>query len=389
MPAPVFKGATSPASDWSVATSPKTQPLTASNGELVIVLGGTQDSTTTISSIADSNADVYDLQSSNTTAGTCAGYAWTTVVGAPAPLSVTTGSLPSATEGTPYSQTLTAQGGTGAGYTWSISSAALPSWASLAASTGVISGTPNATGTTDFTVQVQDSGGNKASKPLGITVNTGGTNPVGPTGTWTLVFDDEFTGTSLNPANWTALNGATINGVTTTSSAVSVSGGYCNVGYAGAICSSNVGGFAGPSSGPVLAVGDCCEAYINFPGPSGDQTYNWPAWWASGANWPANGEEDIFEGYGNGVPSALNYHSPSGANNGPFPPGNWCNSFHTYTLVRGATSLQCWWDGTLVRTVTPSDAGGGQALLINQGNGNVDDTSAVILVKYVRMWTPG
>ena len=213
-------------------------------------------------------------------------------------------------------------------------------------------------------------------------------NPVGPSGNWTLVFEDDFPGSSLNTANWTALQGASINGVTTQASAVSVSGGYLRVGYAGAVNSSPVNGYSGPSTGPALAVGDCVEAYINFPGPSGDQCYNWPAWWATGANWPANGEEDIFEGYGSGVPSALNYHSPSGVSNGPFPSGSWCGSFHTYTLVRGETSLQVWWDGVLERTVTRNDGGGSQGLIINAGSGSVASTGAVILVGYVRMWTP-
>ena len=54
--------------------------------------------------------------------------------------SVTTSSLPDATAGDAYSETLAATGGTPP-CTWSISSGSLPSWASLNASTGVISGT--------------------------------------------------------------------------------------------------------------------------------------------------------------------------------------------------------------------------------------------------------
>lgn len=215
------------------------------------------------------------------------------------------------------------------------------------------------------------------------------TTPIGPGGNWTLVFEDLFPGSTLNTSNWTALQGANINGVTTQASAISVSGGYLRVAYAGAVNSNPANDdYGSGSDGPVLAVGDCCEAMINFPGPSGDQCYNWPAWWAAGGSWPANGEEDIFEGYGSGQPSALNYHSHTGANNGPFPSGSWCGSFHSYTLVRGATELQVWWDGVLERTVTPNDSGGPQSLLINCGSGNVADTGAVILVEYVRMWTP-
>ena len=68
---------------------------------------------------------------------------------------VTTTTLPNATTGTAYSQTLTAFGGT-APYSWSVTSGSLP--AGLALSTaGVISGTPSSVGTSTFTVQVTDS----------------------------------------------------------------------------------------------------------------------------------------------------------------------------------------------------------------------------------------
>lgn len=69
-------------------------------------------------------------------------------------LTVTTTSLPAATVGTAYSATLTASGGTG-NYTWSLASGTLPAGLSLS-SAGVISGTPTASGTSNFTVQVVD-----------------------------------------------------------------------------------------------------------------------------------------------------------------------------------------------------------------------------------------
>ncbi len=88
----------------------------------------------------------------------------------PAP-QVTTTSLPAGTEGTAYSTTLGASGGTGA-YTWAVSSGSLPSWASLSASTGVITGTPNATSTTNFAVTVTDAAGvTSAAQALTLTIN--------------------------------------------------------------------------------------------------------------------------------------------------------------------------------------------------------------------------
>lgn len=93
-----------------------------------------------------------------------------------AALSVVTGSLPTAALSASYSATLTATGGTGTGYTWSISSGALPGWASLNTSTGVISGTaPGSAGSTSFTVEVTDSGSNTATQPLTLFVAAPGT----------------------------------------------------------------------------------------------------------------------------------------------------------------------------------------------------------------------
>jgi hypothetical protein len=75
------------------------------------------------------------------------------------PLVIATKILPSAVVGTPYVAVLDATGGT-LGYTWKLSSGTLPSGLTLAATTGVISGTPSAPGNFSFTVNVTD-----ASKP--------------------------------------------------------------------------------------------------------------------------------------------------------------------------------------------------------------------------------
>jgi len=87
------------------------------------------------------------------------------------PLSIATGSLANGTVGTAYSQTLTANGGTGI-YTWTIISGALPPGLSLNAS-GVISGTPtNSGGPTSMTFEVTDRAGANATITLSITINS-------------------------------------------------------------------------------------------------------------------------------------------------------------------------------------------------------------------------
>ena len=72
---------------------------------------------------------------------------------------------------TVYTNTLTVSGGTGP-YAWSVSSGSLPAGISLSPS-GVLSGTPTATGTLSFTVKVTDANGQSATQATSITISAG------------------------------------------------------------------------------------------------------------------------------------------------------------------------------------------------------------------------
>jgi len=89
------------------------------------------------------------------------------------PLSITTASLTNGALGIPYTAALGAAGGT-LPHTWLITSGSLPLGLSLNASTGTIAGTPTATGTAAFTIQVRDSANPAATvtKPLSITIDS-------------------------------------------------------------------------------------------------------------------------------------------------------------------------------------------------------------------------
>ncbi len=90
------------------------------------------------------------------------------VVAAPA-LAITTSSLPSGTKGSTYSNLLQANGGT-APYTWSVTSGSLPAGLSLASTTGLISGTPTTTGTSNPTITITDSGNPAQSKSVSLSI---------------------------------------------------------------------------------------------------------------------------------------------------------------------------------------------------------------------------
>jgi hypothetical protein len=81
-------------------------------------------------------------------------------------------SLPAGTAGTPYSQTITATGGTGA-YTYAVTVGALPAGLSLNGSSGAITGTPSASGTSIFTITATDGNSATGSRAYTVTINPG------------------------------------------------------------------------------------------------------------------------------------------------------------------------------------------------------------------------
>jgi hypothetical protein len=92
-------------------------------------------------------------------------------------ITITTTTLPDATAGMPYSQSLTASGAT-APYTWTLSSGTLPDGLSLNSS-GIISGTPTAASiTSTFTVKVSDSSTTPNTVTQALTIQVAGAGSI-------------------------------------------------------------------------------------------------------------------------------------------------------------------------------------------------------------------
>ena len=152
-----------------------------------------------------------------------------------APTTITTDTLNAGTVGTAYSQTLEADNDP---TEWKVTTGALPDGLTLDKTTGVISGTPTAAGTFDFTVTAANSAGS-ASKAFTIQISyqptTITTQPqnaavtVGQPATFTVA----ATGYGLTyqwqysvdkGQNWTAIDGATSNSYTTAATTMNMNG---------------------------------------------------------------------------------------------------------------------------------------------------------------------
>ena len=91
----------------------------------------------------------------------------------PQPLVITTAALANGVKDAPYSEDVSALGGTGTGFIWTIDGASLPPGLSLSPvgmPTATISGTPTASGIFNFTVKVTDSDGSFDTQDLSIQV---------------------------------------------------------------------------------------------------------------------------------------------------------------------------------------------------------------------------
>jgi len=142
---------------WSVASGslPAGLGLNASTG----AISGTPTTAGT---------STFTIQASNSIGSNTQTFSLTVNTNSTAPVITTTSPLPAGTVNTAYLTTLSATG-TGP-IRWSLSSGTLTAGLSLNASTGAISGTPTAAGTSTFTVLANNSAGSSIAA-LSLTIN--------------------------------------------------------------------------------------------------------------------------------------------------------------------------------------------------------------------------
>ena len=144
-------------------------------------------------------------------------------------ISINPPTLPNGTQGVGYSQSVTASGGDGGPYTYSVSSGALPSGLSLNTSSGLISGTPSAGGSFNFTIRAVDATTNFGTRSYTVIIggNSLSLNPASlPNGTQGMSYSQSVTasGGTGGPYTFSITSGALPTGLSLNTSSGAITG---------------------------------------------------------------------------------------------------------------------------------------------------------------------
>lgn len=188
---------------------------------LTLSAAGAITGTPTVAGTANFTVQVTDSASHTAT------KALTIAVSSTGVLTIVTTSLPNAIQSVAYSQTVVPAGGT-PGYTFSLNAGTLPAGLTLAPATGAITGTPTATGISNFTIRVTDGAAVTDDQALSITVNaavsisTASPLPTATAGVGSVNLIEATGGTA--PYTWSITSGALPGGLALSASAGVISG---------------------------------------------------------------------------------------------------------------------------------------------------------------------
>jgi hypothetical protein len=222
----------------------------------------------------------------------------------------------------------------------------------------------------------------------------------GVPGDWTLKFGDEFSGTSLNSAEWST--GWYGSGVTPPVNSiekdcydpaeVSEGGGVLSLSLVQK--SENCGGQKDYAGGLVSTMGKFSFTYgfvetrlwlPGVPGNPGDIA-NWPGLWTDGRNWPEDGEIDVAEGIHGQV--CGHFHgpdNPSGVSVG-CPSVNYTNGWHTFAVNWEPGSITYYYDGVDIGNLTSGITSAPMFIVLQNAAGGDLSMPATEKVDYVRVW---
>jgi len=228
--------------------------------------------------------------------------------------------------------------------------------------------------------------------------------PLGVPGSWNPIFDEEFNGTTLNPALWsTGWGGPGLTGPINTEelqcydpSQIAVSGGELDLNLTAqpqTNCPLQSGGSINEpyTSAMIHTQGKFAYTYgyletrVWLPGNTNGGV-DWPGVWAIGANWPAGGELDLVEGLAG--QACWHFHDPTGGPGGCA--GIYTGGWHTFGADWEPGSVTWYYDGTQVGTVTQGITNTPMFLLATMAADNTYggpiQTPATLRIDYIRVW---
>jgi len=156
----------------SGGTSPYTYGLVVNSGTIPAGLTWNGATGTLAGTPTTAGTVSFTVTATDSSTGTGAPFAvggvYTLIIAAPS-VTVSPATLPNPAIASAYSQTISAANGT-APYTYAVTAGALPAGLSLNTTTGVLSGTPTAGGTFNFTITATDANSFTASRAYSVTI---------------------------------------------------------------------------------------------------------------------------------------------------------------------------------------------------------------------------
>jgi beta-glucanase (GH16 family) len=239
----------------------------------------------------------------------------------------------------------------------------------------------------------------------------------GAAGPWNLIFDDEFSGSSLDLTKWATCKagtgpGAISNGYNVNDQCVydpaqiSVGGGVLSIaaivkgqtpsgGTYEPYTSGSINTFGSYGPGPALFsfVYGYMETRMWLPLGATGTIANWPGFAATGENWPTDGELDVMEAMADGgynLPGGTFIYAGPTQEGTTYVPGVWGGGWHTFAADWEPGAITYYYDGRQVFQYTAGITSAPMYIIVGQSVSSIQSPPvilpATLLVDYVRVW---